>query len=99
MIDFVAVLALGPSFRQNQIPREDFGMIVSVNYEVDFFILDRCSLQLYHKDQNIKKNPFFFHRINTLLIKQKNIYIYINKTVRRTESRSIPIQNLKNSRR
>ena len=72
MIDFVAVLALGPSFRQNQIPREDFGMIVSVNYEVDFFILDRCSLQLYHKDQNIKKNPIFFHRINTLLIKQKN---------------------------
>ena len=71
MIDFVAVLALGPSFRQNQIPREDFGMIVSVNYEVDFFILDRCSLQLYHKDQTIKKNPFFFHRINTLLIKQK----------------------------
>ena len=56
----MAVLALGPSFRQNQIPREDFGMIVSVNYEVDFFILDRCSLQLYHKDQTIKKNPLFF---------------------------------------
>lgn len=72
MIDFVAVLALGPSFRQNQIPREDFGMIVSVNYEVDFFILDRCSLQLYHKRPDYKEKPFFFHRINTLLIKQKN---------------------------
>ena len=60
MIDFVAVLALGPSFRQNQIPREDFGMIVSVNYEVDFFILDRCSLQLYHKRPDYKEKPFFF---------------------------------------